>query len=195
MTEKLLSIRQAHVNYGAVEALRGVDLDLYTDQAVAVLGANGAGKTTLVRTIMGLTKLVRGEVYGPGGERLDKLKPYEVAARGIALVPEGSGSFTRLTVEENLTVGLAARRLSPAEVSSRLDEVYERFPILADRRGQKASTLSGGERQMLGVGRALAVRPKVLLLDEPSLGLAPLIVNCLLYTSPSPRDRTRSRMP
>jgi len=176
MPEQLLAVRGAHVRYGAVEALKGVDLDLFEGEAVAVLGANGAGKTTLLRSIMGLTKLSRGEITGPGGSRLDRLKAYRVGARGFALVPEGSGSFTRLTVEENITVGLVARGLSKGDIDERLDDVYGRFPVLQQRRKQKASTLSGGERQMLGLARALAIRPRALLLDEPSLGLAPLVV-------------------
>jgi branched-chain amino acid transport system ATP-binding protein len=164
------------VRYGSVEALRGVDLELLPGQALAVLGANGAGKSTLVKTMMGLVRLTAGEVRGPDGERLDRLPPYEVAKRGIAMVPEGSGVFTRLTVEENLSLGLVARRLTAAEVTERLDEVFAHFPILGERRRLKASTLSGGERQMLGLGRALAIRPRALLLDEPSLGLAPLMI-------------------
>jgi branched-chain amino acid transport system ATP-binding protein len=169
-----LEVRGLTTSYGAVTALDGVDLVAEPGQITAVLGANGAGKTTLLRTISGLVRPSAGQVLLDGAD-LTRSPAEEIARAGIAHVPEGRGVITELTVEENLRLGAmlgAARR----RTDRGLAQVYEMFPPLAERRGQDAHVLSGGERQMLVIGRALLTGPSVLLLDEPSLGLAPRIV-------------------
>jgi branched-chain amino acid transport system ATP-binding protein len=161
--------------YGGVTALDGVSVLAETATITAVLGANGAGKTTLLRTISGLVKPRRGQVRIDGRD-LTGYGPERMARAGVAHVPEGHSVIDELTVEENLRVGMMARRTSRAEKSAGLDEAYERFTSLADRRRKLAATLSGGERQMLVIARALLAKPRVLLLDEPSLGLAPRVM-------------------
>jgi branched-chain amino acid transport system ATP-binding protein len=165
----LLELRDVEARYGPVKALHGVTLDVGEGEVVAVLGANGAGKTTTLRAVSGTVRRT-GEIRFGG----KKLRTPEGAARaGIAHVPEGRGTFTALTVWENLRLGAYTRRGSAKEDAKR---VYEYFPRLEERRDQQAGTLSGGEQQMLALGRALMARPRLFLLDEPSLGLAPLIV-------------------
>jgi branched-chain amino acid transport system ATP-binding protein len=166
------------VNYGAVRALRDVTFDAPTGEITAVLGSNGAGKTSLLRTISGLVAPQGGTVEFDGAS-LARLAPEEIARRGVAHVPEGRGVIEELTVDENLRLGALARRVPLREG---LDEQYERFPALAERRRKYCSTLSGGERQMLALARALIARPRVLLLDEPSLGLAPQVTAQLMRT-------------
>jgi branched-chain amino acid transport system ATP-binding protein len=161
--------------YGGVIALDGVSVSAETATITAVLGANGAGKTTLLRTISGLVKPRRGQVR-IDGEDLTGHGPERMARAGVAHVPEGHSVIDELTVEENLRVGMMARRVGRAEKAAGLAEAYERFAPLADRRRKLAATLSGGERQMLVIARALLARPRVLLLDEPSLGLAPRVM-------------------
>ena len=159
--------------YGGVQALTGVSLSAQPGTITAVLGANGAGKTTLLRTIGGVVRPTRGRVL-LDGVNLARRHPEDVARAGVAHVPEGQGVITELTVEENLRLGAL---LQPhASRSAALADAYQRFPVLADRRRRAAGTLSGGERQILVIARALMAAPKVLLLDEPSLGLAPKIV-------------------
>ncbi|OZM74230.1 ABC transporter ATP-binding protein [Amycolatopsis antarctica] len=175
MTERAeLEVRGLTARYGAVTALDGVDIIARPGSITAVLGANGAGKTTLLRTISGLVPDAEGSVL-LGGRELGRTAAETIARAGIAHVPEGRGVITELTVEENLRLGEllgTARR----GFRHRLDEVYDMFPALAERRRREANSLSGGERQMLVIGRALLTAPEVLLLDEPSLGLAPRIV-------------------
>ena len=174
----MLEIQDLHVSYGQVDAVRGVSLALMPGQIVSVIGPNGAGKTTLLAAAMGLLPS-KGTLRFEG----DDLHALDVEARverGLTLVPEKRELFGELTVLDNLVLGAYARRLRSATLKKRLDTVYARFPRLAERRVQRADTLSGGERQMLALGRALMSSPRLLMLDEPSLGLAPLIVQEIL---------------
>lgn len=170
----MLSIKDLHVSYGGIKALRGIDIDVPDGKIVTLIGANGAGKSTLLRTISGLVKAESGSIQIDGKE-LTGLKIDKICQEGIALVPEGRRVFTDLTVQENLMIGAYLRNDKKA-IQEDLAWVYELFPRLKERHWQYAGTLSGGEQQMLAVGRALMSRPKILMMDEPSLGLAPLIV-------------------
>ncbi len=170
----MLEVRDLDVAHGEVMALRRVVLAVAEGESVAVIGANGAGKSTLLRTISGLLR-PRGGAIAFDGVRVDHLPPYDVAALGIAHVPEGRRVLPEMTVEENLELGAFLPR-PKARRKETLAWVYEVFPRLAERRRQQAGTLSGGEQQMLAIGRGLMLRPRLLMLDEPSLGLAPLIV-------------------
>jgi branched-chain amino acid transport system ATP-binding protein len=169
----LLEVRDLQASYGQVRALHGVDLTLEEGQVTALLGANGAGKTTMLRALCGMIP-TQGEIRFDGrsvrGRRIE-----DIVRLGIAHVPEGRGTFVRLTVEENLRLGATARR-DRSRVPADMARIYEYFPVLGQRRLQQAGTLSGGEQQMLAVGRALMLRPRLMLLDEPSFGLAPLVV-------------------
>jgi branched-chain amino acid transport system ATP-binding protein len=173
----LLEVAGLHAGYGSGEVLHGIDLTVDEGEVVVVLGANGAGKTTTMRAIVGLIdRKGRVDVAGvPTGS----FSPRQVVAAGLSLVPQGRGTFTKLTVEENLLVGAAQRR-DQAQIASDVERWYSTFPVLGERRRQDAGTLSGGEQQMLAVGRALVTRPGLLLVDEMSLGLAPVIVERLL---------------
>jgi len=172
-----LEISELNGGYGLVHVLHGVNLSVDEGQVVAVLGANGAGKTTLLRAISGSLSRIRGSIKFKGKE-LVGMSPEKISRLGVCQVPEGRGTFVELSVAENLEIG-AWRRSGRAEINADKDHMYEMFPILAERRTQRAGELSGGEQQMLGVARALMGRPELLLLDEPSLGLAPLIVRTL----------------
>lgn len=174
----LLELRAIHVVYGKVEALRGVSLELRQAEIVALIGANGAGKTTVLRTISGLRQPAEGEVR-LRGERIDRLRPHQIVARGVSQAPEGRGIFPGMSVADNLAMGAHTRR-DRAGIDEDYERAYGLFPVLRDRRRQPGGTLSGGEQQMLAIGRALMARPEVLLLDEPSLGLAPLLVQQIL---------------
>ncbi|MEU3309084.1 ABC transporter ATP-binding protein [Nocardiopsis sp. NPDC006832] len=185
--EPLLSIQGLTAHYGPVRALDDVSLDVPARGLCAVLGANGAGKTTLLRTLTGLHRATSGRVLLEG-EDITRLPTEKVITRGLAHVPEGGGVIVELTVEENLRLGSLWR--SDRRDRTTFDQVLELFPPLAERRNKSASTLSGGERQMLAIGRALMARPKVLLLDEPSLGLAPLITEQIFTLLRDLRDRT-----
>jgi branched-chain amino acid transport system ATP-binding protein len=170
----MLEVDAAEVTYGKVRALRGVTLNVPADGIVTVIGGNGAGKTTTLRAISGLARLAAGAIRLDGA-RIDGLAPDRVVARGVAHVPEGRRVFPDLTVEENLRTGAFLRR-DRAAVAADLDAAFARFPRLRERRRQRARTLSGGEQQMLAIGRALMARPRLLLMDEPTMGLAPVIV-------------------
>lgn len=170
---RLLEIESLAVAYGAIEAVKGVDLHVAEGELVCLIGANGAGKSTTLKAIAGLLP-VRGAIRC-AGRRIDGMPSHALVREGIALVPEGRGIFGRMSVLENLQIGAYARRDRGA-ISGDTDRVYELFPRLAERRHQQAGTLSGGEQQMLAIGRALMSRPKLLLLDEPSMGLAPILV-------------------
>jgi branched-chain amino acid transport system ATP-binding protein len=169
-----LSAHGLEVAYGEIRAVKGVDLHVEQGELVCLIGANGAGKTTALKALAGLLPASAGLIRFEG-ERLDGVPVHERVRRGIALVPEGRGIFTRLTVDENLQLGAYARRDNRA-IRADSDHVYALFPRLAERRSQPAGTLSGGEQQMLAIGRALMSRPRMLLLDEPSMGLAPILV-------------------
>ncbi len=170
----MLSIKDLHVSYGGIKALRGVDVEVPDGKIVTLIGANGAGKSTLLRTISGLVKAESGSITFNGNELIGQ-KIDKICSTGIALSPEGRHVFADLTVLENLKIGAYLRK-DRAGIERDIEKVYELFPRLKERSWQYAGTLSGGEQQMLALGRALMSRPKVLMLDEPSLGLAPLIV-------------------
>ncbi len=173
----MLSLRELDVHYGAIQALHRVSLDIAAGEVVTLIGANGAGKSTLLRAISGLVPRSGGEVRFEGVS-LVRVPPHEIVRRGICHVPEGRRVFAGLTVAENLELGGYLERSRQAFAAS-LGEVLELFPRLAERRRQRAGTLSGGEQQMLAIGRALMGRPRLLLLDEPSLGLAPNLVQAI----------------
>ncbi len=170
----ILSVKELRVHYGAIEALRGISLEVPAGQVVALIGANGAGKTTTLRAISKMVRPSDGTVTF-AGEDVTRLPSHAVVARGMAHAPEGRGIFLNLTVRENLELGAYLRR-DREGIQQDADRAYALFPILAERRAQVAGTLSGGEQQMLAVARALMSRPRLMLLDEPSLGLAPQVV-------------------
>jgi branched-chain amino acid transport system ATP-binding protein len=176
----LLELAGVDVAYGDLPALRGVDLVVEAGETLSVVGANGAGKTTMLRTISGLMRPRRGEVRFEG-ERIDRLPCHRVVERGVVHVPEGRKVFPSLSVRENLELGSYTRAAKALRAES-LARVFGLFPRLREREGQAAGTLSGGEQQMLAIGRALMTLPKLLMLDEPSLGLAPLIVKEIFHT-------------
>lgn len=175
MAGPLIRIDDLHISYGAIEALKGISLHVDEGEIVTVLGANGAGKSTLLRAISGLLPVRHGAI-SYRGETLTAVPAFEIVLRGISHAPEGRKVFATLTVEENLNLGAFTRRRRTREVAVAKSRVFALFPILRERRRQLAGTLSGGEQQMLSIGRALMSTPGLLLLDEPSLGLAPILV-------------------
>lgn len=173
--QRLLDLRQLEVSYGGIRAVRGIDLHVDAGELVCLIGANGAGKSTTLRAICGLVPVAGGDVQYDG-QSIAGRKPFELVRRGLVMVPEGRGIFGQLTIEENLNMGAYTRR-DAAQVRQDIERVFTLFPRLAERRRQAAGTLSGGEQQMVAMGRAMIARPKLLLLDEPSMGLAPLMVD------------------
>ena len=171
----MLKISNVETFYGKIQALRGVDLDVNDGEIVSLIGSNGAGKSTLLMTISGVNKAKRGNIVF-NGENIENKDPHKIVDMGICQVPEGRRIFSRLTVEENLRLGAHANEKGK-HFGNDIKEVYDLFPVLSDRKTQRGGTLSGGEQQMLAIGRALMSKPKVLLLDEPSLGIAPKLVN------------------
>ena len=171
----MLKISNVETFYGKIQALRGVDLDVNDGEIVSLIGSNGAGKSTLLMTISGVNKAKRGSIVF-NGENIENKQPHKIVDMGICQVPEGRRIFSRLTVEENLRLGAHANEKGKY-FENDIKEVYDLFPVLSDRKTQRGGTLSGGEQQMLAIGRALMSKPKVLLLDEPSLGIAPKLVN------------------
>ena len=176
----MLEVRGLKVSYGGINAVKGIDFEVATGELVTLIGANGAGKTTTLKALAGLVKPAAGAILY-NGKDITARPAFELVRQGLALVPEGRGVFGRLTVDENLAMGAYSRRDS-ARVATDFDRVYGLLPRLAERRRQLAGTLSGGEQQMLAIGRALMSQPRLLLLDEPSMGLAPLMVQKIFET-------------
>ena len=170
----LLKLQNLQISYGGIQAVKGIDLELWAGELVCLIGANGAGKTTTLNAIAGVQPIAGGDIIY-AGDTINVLPAHKRLRRGVALVPEGRGIFTRLTVEENLRMGAYSRNDSAA-IEADLERVYTMLPRIKERLPQVAGTLSGGEQQMVAIGRALLSRPRLLLLDEPSMGLAPLVV-------------------
>jgi branched-chain amino acid transport system ATP-binding protein len=175
----LLEVVDIHTYYGAIEALRGVSLTVEEGEAVTIIGSNGAGKSTTLRSISGLTPATSGKVMF-GGREITRIPAHEIVEFGIALAPEGRHCFPRMSVRENLDMGAYRRR--DTGMAEDLEYVFDLFPRLKERERQKAGTMSGGEQQMLAIGRALMARPKLLMLDEPSMGIAPILVQRIYET-------------
>jgi branched-chain amino acid transport system ATP-binding protein len=175
----LLQVEDIHTYYGAIEALRGVSLSVEEGEVVTIIGSNGAGKSTTLRSISGLTPARTGKVTFEGQE-ITHVPAHEIVDHGIALAPEGRHCFARMTVRENLDMGAYRRR--DGGIREDLERIYDLFPRLKERERQKAGTMSGGEQQMLAIGRALMARPKLLMLDEPSMGIAPILVQRIYET-------------
>lgn len=178
--DAVVAVRGLSVSYGKVEILKEIDLEVPKGQVVCLIGANGAGKTTLIMAVSGLAPIVKGEVFFEGSD-LRRLTPYQIARLGIAHVPQGRQVIPDLTVEGNLVLGgYRFKRKDRGKIHHRMQEEFERFPILRERRHQIASSLSGGEQQMLAISRALMMEPRFIMMDEPSLGLAPLVVEDII---------------
>ena len=184
----MLSVAGVHSFYGHIEALKGVDIEVPNGNIVSLIGANGAGKSTLLMTICGNPRAARGRIVFDG-EDIAQCLTYEIVRRGIAHVPEGRRIFPRMTVLENLQMG--AITSDPRGFDDDLRQVFELFPILDERQGQRGGTLSGGEQQMLAIARAIIARPRLLLLDEPSLGLAPMVVRQIFKVIREINERDR----
>jgi len=180
MTDPLLQVRDLHVSYGGIRAVKGIHLEIAPGELVALIGSNGAGKTTTLKTLAGLLKPNSGQLHYDGKD-LNEIAAHQRVAQGIALVPEGRGIFARLNITENLQMGAYSRH-NKIEIAADLMHMFELFPRLAERKEQLAGTLSGGEQQMVAMARALMSRPHLLMLDEPSMGLAPLMVKKIFQT-------------
>ena len=187
MSEPALAVAQLEVRHGAVTAVRGLSLTVERGEIVGLIGPNGAGKSSTLNAIMGAVRPTSGDVRVDGTSVVGR-RPEDVARRGVALVPEGRRIFGELTVDDNLRLGLAGRRTRDGTADD-LDRVFELFPVIAESRRRKAGTLSGGQQQQLAIARALVADPKVLLLDEPSLGLAPRVVDLVFEALTAIRDR------
>jgi branched-chain amino acid transport system ATP-binding protein len=187
MAERALVVEDLHVRYGGVEAVRGLSLEVRPGEIVGLIGANGAGKSSTLHAIMGVAPITGGDIR-LGDSSLRGRRPEDVARDGVALVPEGRRIFGELTVEENLRLGFAGRRRG-ADTASVLRDVYALFPVIEEFRGRHAGALSGGQQQQLAIARALVAEPDVLLLDEPSLGLAPSVVDVVFDVLAAIRDR------
>jgi branched-chain amino acid transport system ATP-binding protein len=174
MTETMLEVRDLHVTYGGIEAVRGISLSVQPGEVVTLIGGNGAGKTTTLKTISGVKRPTSGEILF-AGEPIHTRGPHEIVKLGLSQTPEGRRIFPRMSVRENLEMGAYARR-DAGGIKQDFRRVFDLFPVLEERIGQAGGTLSGGEQQMLAIGRALMARPRLLMLDEPSLGLAPLLM-------------------
>ncbi len=176
----ILELKDLKINYGVIPALKGISLQIAKGEIVALIGPNGAGKTTTINAVSGVLKREKGSVLFQGKD-ISSLQEYDIVKRGISQVPEGRGIFPMLTVEENITLGAYLRK-NKQEISADMEKIYDMFPRLAERRRQLGGTLSGGEQQMLAIARALMAKPELLLLDEPSMGLAPIIVQGIFKT-------------
>ncbi len=176
----MLEIKQMVVAYGRVTAVKGIDFTVEKGQVVSLLGTNGAGKSTTLRAISGLLKLVSGEIWFEG-ERIDALPAHKIVERGIAQSPEGRRLFRQMSVEDNLRLGAYSRK-ETSSIRADMDRVYDLFPVLGQRRTEAAGLFSGGEQQMLAIGRAMMSRPKLLMLDEPSMGLSPIMTQTIMRT-------------
>ena len=187
----ILRIENLNVYYGNIRALKGISLTVEEGEVVSLIGANGAGKTTTLQTISGLLNPKEGDIFF-NDKSIKKEKAFQITRAGIAQVPEGRRVFKGLSVEDNLKMGSIAVDWSNEEISGELRKIYELFPVLQERKNQKAGTLSGGEQQMLAMGRALLTNPKVLLLDEPSMGLSPLFVDKIFDTIRILKDQGRT---
>ncbi len=176
----LLEVKNVHAYYGKIHALKGISLTVEEGEIVSLIGGNGAGKTTTLRSISGLLSPREGSIT-LRGEDLSTYKAHQLVSKGVAMVPEGRGVFAKLTVEENLDMG-AYHRSDRAGIAQDMKRVYELFPRLEERKNQVAGTMSGGEQQMLATGRAMMSRPTLLLMDEPSMGLAPVLVEAIFQT-------------
>lgn len=182
----LLEVNDLVVSYGKIAAVKGISFSVDEGQIVALIGSNGAGKTTTLRTISGLLKVASGTISF-GGERIDKMPAHQIVQKGLAHCPEGRRIFADMTVEENLNLGAFNRK--DDGIKDDLENIFELFPILKERRSQPAGTFSGGEQQMLAIGRAMMGRPKMLMLDEPSMGLSPLMMKLIMTTVKTLRDQ------
>jgi branched-chain amino acid transport system ATP-binding protein len=180
VSERVLVVEEIHTYYGAIQALKGISLEVRIGEIVTLIGSNGAGKTTTLRSINGLNRPSRGRIFFEDSD-VTRTPPHEIVRRGISQSPEGRKLFPRMTVIENLEMG-AFQRTDRTEIKEDVDRVFSLFPRLAERKSQKAGTMSGGEQQMCAIGRALMARPKLLLLDEPSMGLAPIFVERIFET-------------
>jgi branched-chain amino acid transport system ATP-binding protein len=174
----LLEVNDIHASYGMIEALHGITLEVEAGEVVTMIGSNGAGKSTVLRSISGLTPAHSGSIIFDG-EEITHLTPVEIVGRGVSHVPEGRRCFPRMTVRENLELGAYLRK---DEIGAEMDRVFALFPRLAERQGQAAGTMSGGEQQMLAIGRAMMARPRLILMDEPSMGIAPILVERIYET-------------
>ena len=179
MAENIMKITNLSSSYGNIKALKNIDIEINKGEIVSLLGANGAGKSTLMKSILGMVHIDEGSILYKGQELVGK-KSHEIVPMGISLVPEGRKIFIELSVEKNLEIGTFFRKRPPERDKELLDMVYKVFPRLYERRNQLGGTLSGGEQQMLAVGRAIMSDPELLMLDEPSMGLAPLVITVLL---------------